>query len=72
MTAQEKHQAIMDHLAKGKDARVVLYTCLKAVQFAPKHADYLKVSGESLYMRSGRNWLCADGCGIKFGRMVRK
>lgn len=71
MTASEKLTLIEEALAKGQT--VFLCTMTQATKLTQKNAakfaslghPIVKVAGNSLYVASGRKYLCADYCGIE-------
>ena len=71
MTATEKHEWLESSIHAGKT--VILSTFTRAYKVTPRTYSRFesaghpvwKVSGESLWMASGRKYLCADGCAIQ-------
>lgn len=47
---------------------VVVATYTHAMQFGLRHVDDFKATRSGAYRRAGRNWVCIDGCAIKFYR----
>ena len=67
MTAQEKLERIQSGIESGKTVYLTAY--LKVWKYTPQvvkrfESFPFKVSGNSLYVKQGRRWNCADGCGI--------
>jgi hypothetical protein len=60
--ANRKLAFIQEHLAAGRT--VYIQTALRTWKLSKKHADMVKVSGESLYLQNGKRWDCADYCKI--------
>jgi hypothetical protein len=48
--------------AAGKTVCLTTYT--KQTRYTAKHADMFRATKSGLYVQSGKNWLCADGCKI--------
>jgi len=71
MNAEERKEAydtIIETLKGGGAVLVSTYT--KATHFnKPSHADLFQLRSNGLYARYGKNWLCIDGCAIRFGYM---
>lgn len=69
-TAQQKLDKINEALAEGATiyfstmTRHYKITQKTVARFAKAGMPLLKVSGDSLYMASGRSYLCMDYCGI--------
>lgn len=62
-TARRKAAWIAARLAEGLTVYVVTYT--KATKLSAKHADSIKATKSGLYMRSGKSWICIDGCALR-------
>ena len=62
---------LMEEIKNGKTVYISNYThCWKITQktvdrFLAVGRDILKQNGKSLYMSSGRGYVCVDGCSIK-------
>ena len=61
-TAQAKSDFIKTHLSAGR--QIFIQTALRTWKLSRKHADMIKVSGESIYMQNGKRWDCIDYCKI--------
>lgn len=66
MTTQERYDKIVETLKAGGAVIVATYT--KATMFKAKHIDLFKFANGSIYAKYGRNWLCIDGCALRFGQ----
>jgi len=74
MNAQEKLNKINEMLAMGWD--VYVCTAYKATRITPKAAakwkatgrDVMCVMNNKLMIASGKNYLIADGCSIRFAK----
>lgn len=71
MNAAEKLTLIEGALAKGQTVflctmtQAIKLTARNAAKFAAAGMPIVKVSGNSLYVASGRRYNCADYCGIE-------
>lgn len=71
MTAPERLQSWLDAIANGSTLYVATYTkCWKidskvVAKFAKAGSPILKAKGDSLYMASGKSYVCIDYCGVR-------
>ena len=71
MTAAERLQSWIDAISSGKTLYVATYAkCWKidsktVAKFSKAGMPVLKAKGESLYMASGKSYVCIDYCGIR-------
>jgi len=69
MTAAEKFELVINHLRNRRPVYFVTYT--RATKITPKYLpqieEIVKVSGNSIYLRHGKHWDCADYCAIQAG-----
>lgn len=64
--ARQKVAAIREHLLTGGVVQVVTMT--KAWQYERKHVDWFEARKNGAFVRQGRQSVCIDGAGVRFGR----
>lgn len=58
--ARRRCRWIQGHLAAGRIVLISTYT--RSTKLSAKHSDFVQARKSGLYLRSGKNWVCIDGC----------